>query len=434
MRRPDPSVAIASLLVVSLALASGCGRDEGPEERAGAPEQVELSLWHIMTYDPPRTVLLDAAERFEAEHPGVTVQVEDIKNDAFKQKLASEMSGGRPPDVFHTWGGGPLAAYARAGKVLDLTKGLEQDGWRGSFNPTALGFCTFSGRTYAVPVDISVVPMWYNKELFAQHGLRPPETFADLAAACRKLRAAGVTPLALGNADQWPGAFYFVYLATRLGGTDLFEQAVAGQGTVSLADARFIQAGERLRELVDAKAFSVGFNGLKTDQARAEFLGGRAAMYLMGTWLVARVKGDNPSFMDKLDCFAFPTVEGGDGTPGTVVGGTNAAFAVSSACKHPELALDLLRALTTARVARGWAKAGRLPAMAGAEDAPDLPVPSRRALALLDEAPKVQLYYDQYLSPALATAHKETTQAILAGVMTPEHAAKEMARLADESR
>jgi len=434
MLRARTCLIVLAAAFAALALVAGCRKDEPV-----AAEHEALTFWHIMTYDPPRQVLWGAIRLFLEANPGATVEVEDISNDAFKQKLATEMAGGEPPDVFHTWGGGVLAAYARAGKVLDLTEALagpslSEDLWRESFSPSALRFCTVAGAVYGVPLDMSVVPVWYNRDIFERHGLKPPSTFAELKAACRTLRAAGVTPLALGNVDQWPGAFYFVYLATRLGGTELFEKAAAGEDGVTFAHERFVQAGRLLRELVDLEAFSVGFNGLKTDQARAEFLDGRAAMYVMGTWLLARVKDERPEMMDRLGCFGFPAVAGGDGDARTVVGGTNAAFAVSSACASPELAIDLLKHLTDASIAEAWAGAGRLPAVKVGGGSAALTAPARDALTLLNAAPSIQLYYDQYLPPALGNAHKETTQAILAGVMTPEEAAEQMAWIAGASR
>ncbi len=421
-----------SLLVLACVMicVAGCSKDKEP---AGKP--VELTFWHIMTDDTQGTIARDAVDRYAAATPDVSVEAEAIKNDAFKQRLQTELAGGEPPDVFHTWGGGILQAQAHAGKVVDLSKMLTESDVK--YNAGAMQFCKFDGGVYALPLDISVVPLWYNKRLLREHGIKPPKTFVELMAACVKLRAAGITPLALGNVDQWPGAFYFAWLATRLGGTDLFAKAAAGDDGVTFADKRFVEAGEKLKALVDAGAFSKGFNGLKTDQARAQFFGGKAAMYVMGTWLVAKCNDEAPEFMADLGCVAFPIVKGGDGVPGTVLGGTNAAFAISTECKSPEAAYGLLRALTSQKVALEWAEAGRLPAIEFEGDevlVEKLPAPSRDALKLLKAAPRIQLYYDQYLSPAVATAHKETTQAIFAGTKTPQKAAERMAAVAAENR
>lgn len=430
-----PPLALLAALATVLACASCGKRADDPRASDDPATGTTLRFWHIMNYSGPEEVLAEAVERFEAAHPGVTVDMQTYDNDAYKTKLAVEMAGGEPPDVFFTWGGGGLASFAEGGKVLDLSAHLAERGWGERFLPAAMRICTVEGTPYAVPLDLSCVPLWYNEPMFEQHDLEPPATFDDLLALCKTLRAKGITPLALGNMKQWPGAFYFVYLAARHGGVDLFLDAAAGNEDARFDDETFVEAGKDLQALVDAKAFSTGFNGIETAQARTQFLHGRAAMLLMGTWLVARAEGENPEFVPDMACCAFPAVEGGAGDPGTVVGGVNCGFAVSAHSEHPELAVDLLRELTSARVAEQWCRIGRIPAVKVSENAPaGLPAPTKAAWELLHAAPALQPYYDQYLPPRLAEVHKSTTQALFAKTTTPEEAARKMAEAAAESR
>ena len=395
-----------------------------------------------MNYEGPREVIADAVRRFEAANPNVLVEVETFENDAYKQKLSIEAAGGELPDILFTWGGGGLAELARAGKVLDLTDALAAEGWRERFLEAPLDFCTVDDRVYAVPVDLACVPLWYNAELFARHELAPPRTFAELLQLCRELRAKNITPLALGNMKQWPGAFYFIYLATRTGGSELFFDAAARKPGAAFNDPAFVEAGEKLRQLVDANAFSTGFNGIDVGPARTQFLNEQAAMYLMGTWLVARALEESPEFPSKMKCIAFPAVEpfdrlrpgGGKGDATTVVGGVNCAFAVSRSCENSEKAAALLRFLTDEQVGEEWCRIGRIPALRVGDEALDeLPVPTRAALDLLRAAKTIQPYYDQHLPPRLAEEHKKTTQEIFAGTLTPAEAADRMEKLAKET-
>jgi raffinose/stachyose/melibiose transport system substrate-binding protein len=285
---------------------------------------------------------------------------------------------------------------------------------------------------FAAPLDLANVVIWYSRSLFAEHGLSPPTDFEGLLTLCRALRADGITPFALGNREQWPGAFFYVYLAARHGGTRLFLDA-AGRKGPGFDTPAFIDAGRDLQRLVEADAFPTGFNGVEDAQARTRFVNGQAAMYLMGTWLVARVARENPDFLGDLDCFAFPAVAGGRGETSTVVGGVNAAFAVSSSCRYPDLAVELIRELTAPDAVRAWCESGRIPALR-ADDAAlaALPGPTRAAFRLLETAAALQPYYDQYLPPRLAEMHKTTTQGLFAGTLTPEQAAARMEACARE--
>ncbi|MDX9979856.1 MAG: extracellular solute-binding protein [Lentisphaeria bacterium] len=420
MLRPFPAS-----LVLAATLLVGCGKPAEQRQES----ITTLTFWHIMNYSGPEEILADAVRRFEAAHPGVRVEVQTFANDAYKQKLPVEMASNTPPDVFFTWGGGMLAEFARAGRVVNLDQALLQDGWRERFIEQALAICATPEGTFAVPLDLSVVALWYNRDLLAKHGIEPPATLDDLLVASAKLKAAGITPVSLGNRTVWPGAFHFIYLAARRGGAELFLDAAAGKA--SFADPAFVAAGEDLRRLIDAGVFPSGFNGLDDGAARTRFFSEEAAMYLMGNWLVPRAMTAAPEFMDRLGCIPFPAVADGKGDPRTVVGGVNCGFAVSSSCPHPELAIELLRYLTAPEVVDAWCGIGRIPALqVGVEQVAKLPPPTRAAHSLLVQAPRLQPYYDQYLPPRLAEEHTNTTQGIFAGTLTPQAAAERMAKQA----
>ena len=406
-----------------LAFGVGCGR---PRDSVAEGRPIQLSLWHIMNYSGPREVIERAVARFEAAHPDCQVQIQTFENDGYKVKLAVELASGNAPDLMFTWGGGHLKEMVQAGKVLELTQSLEKDAWRQRFIDSALELCSQNGRVYGVPLDLSVVLLWCNQRLFESHHLAYPATYDELLQTCRDFRAQGIEPCALGNKNQWTGAFYFCYLANRCGGTSLFYEAAADNSR--FADAAFVDAGRMVQELVEAKAFPVGFNGLDDGPARARFLAEKSAMLLMGSWLVARVKAEKPEFLEQLKPIPFPAVKGGRGNADTVLGGVNCGFAVSANCQHPELAIELLRALSSQEVVAEWCEIGRIPALKTTPDQEaKLPVPTRQALQALRASSSLQPYYDQYLSPRLAVEHKNTTQNLFAGVMTPQQAAAKMA-------
>ncbi|HUW55897.1 MAG TPA: extracellular solute-binding protein [Planctomycetota bacterium] len=392
----------------------------------------QITFWHIQTSSVTREATADAVGRFESEHTDVAVQVSAFKNDPFKQKLSQAMASAAAPDVFHTWGGGRLEAFVREGEVADLTKAVEADNLTKRILPAALDFATFDDKVYAVPTDVAVVVMWYNRSIFEKHGIAPPATFDELKSVCVKLRRAGVAPIALGNKDKWPGAFYFIYLSTRMGGTRPFADAARRAPGDTFEHPSFIEAGRKLQELVNLRAFNDGVNVLSYDDARDLFINGKAAMMLMGTWFLADIRSDAPELLKTLDCFAFPTVADGRGNAGTIVGGINAAYAVSSRSAYPKEAFALLRELISEASAMKWAKTGRIPALK--QEAVDgmLDETVLKAARLLFAAPEIQLYYDQYLGPRLSEMHKSTTQSLIAGTITPEEAAREMETLARE--
>lgn len=383
----------------------------------------KIVWWHISTADDQRENWATLANKFVADHPDVSIEITVLENEAFKAKLATAMQSGSPPDIFQSWGGGVLKQYADAGLVQDLTPALGQNGWGDSFQPGPLSLYTFDGKTYGVPWNAGMIGFWYNKTLFEKAGIAsPPATWTELLDDVKKLKAANITPIAVGERDKWPGHFWWVYLATRIGGKDAFAKAYTRQG--SFADPSFVQAGERLKELVDLQPFQTGFLGAGYADEQAAMANGKAAMELMGHWAPGANRGvaeDVDAYNASLGWFPFPAVEGGAGDPSDALGGGD-GFAIGKNAK-PE-AIEFIRFLTSVENQTAMAKAGFAvpPTVKGAEaglDDPLLKEVQRRAA----EAKYYQLYYDQYLPPAVGQAVNDATQGIFAGTSSPQEVA-----------
>lgn len=364
-----------------------------------------LRLMHIQVAPVTRKAVEDAVKRFEAA-TGARVTCEALRNDQFKQKIAVELGSDSPPDVFHSWGGGGLEGYVARGLVEPIPGGPLAEG----IGQQVLEFCQVGGRLYAVPADVSIVVFWYRKSLFEKHGIRPPVSLAGLYEACARLNEAGVTPVSLGNAAHWPGAFYFDYFVLRLGGARDYVRASNESGRPALGPRAKV-AASLTRAFVDLEAFPEGFNGLDYNESQAALFRGDAAMTLMGSWLLSYAISDRPEVVSDLGLFPFPPVEAGADS-NALLGGVNAAYAISSKSKHKELAAKLVGFLTDEVAAREWVKTGRIPARR--VDLAGVPAVLADAAKLVESAPRIQLYFDQALSPAVAEEHKPYTHSLFA--------------------
>jgi raffinose/stachyose/melibiose transport system substrate-binding protein len=335
------------------------------------------------------------------------------------------MQSGEPPDIFQSWGGGTMNEYARAGLLMDITAYLDADGgaWRNTFGQGALGVYSFNGRNYGVPWDMGMVGFWYNKSLFAQAGITaPPATWTEFLDAVKALKAAGITPITIGEGDEWPGMFWWAYLATRLGGKETFDAAYSRSG--SFADPSFVAAGEKIRDLIALSPFQDGFLGATYGDEATIMGNGQAAMELMGQWAPAYDKEnsvDPKGFSDNLGWFPFPIVEGGNGDPNDAFGGGNGFLIGKNA---PPEAVDFVKYLTRAESLRQCAADGWcMPPVKGGDAGLTDPFMVIIQQALV-KAEYLQLYYDQYLGVEMGQVINDSVQGIFAGVLTPEQAAQ----------
>jgi len=436
---------ILSILLVAAFALSACGAKatEAPAQPAAtdapavvteapavvteapAAQKVTVNWWHISTAENHKALFQKFADDYMATHPNVDIQITVLENEAFKTKLTTVMQSGEPPDIFQSWGGGVMNDYANAGLLQDITPALDADGgaWRNTFATGALGVYAYKGENYGVPWDMGMIGFWYNKELFAKAGIAtPPTTWTEFLDDVKALKAAGITPIAVGEGDKWPGMHMWAYLVTRLGGKDNFEGAYNRTG--SFTDAPFVEAGKKLQELLALEPFQDGFLGATYGDEATAMGNGKAAMELMGQWAPAVEKdnsADKKGIGDNLGFFPFPMVEGGKGDPADAVGGGN-GFAIGKNAS-PE-AIDFVKFMTSAENQAALAKIGvAIPVVKGGEAglSDPLMIELQKTFAA---AQYFQLYYDQALPAAMGSVVNDSTQGIFAGTLTPEEAAQ----------
>ncbi len=391
------------------------------------PDKQTLEFWYI---DPgeKEVVYQEAVKRFEEKNPDVEVKMLRTANDAYKQKLVVAMSGGTPPDVFHSWGGGWLKEFVDQNQVLDVTSKTDKE----HFNELALNNSTFEDKVYGLPLGISLDLIFYNKEIFNEYGLTAPETYKEWVEIIKTLKENDVIPIALANQTKWPGAYYLMNFASRIGGPELFNEAFARDGR-GFDDEAYIEAGKYIQELVEMEAFNHGFNGVPYDegQGRQLLYSGQAAMMDMSVSLVNNTKTEAPDFEKKLDFFVFPTIDGGAGSLEDHGASTAPVWSVSAKSKNPDLATELIKELTSVETAQAYThKTGSLSAINGVEPEDEL---ISRIYKVAQDANYLQMPYDQTLPAELAELHKDTTQAIFGLTITPEEAAEQMEKMAKET-
>ena len=388
---------------------------------------VTIEWWHITTLDPGKTLWQNLANQYMAAHPNVTIHITILENEAFKTKLTSVMQGGTPPDIFQSWGGGVMNDQIAAGMLQDITPELDANGgaWRATFAPGALAVYAENNKNYGVPWDMGMVGWWYNKDLFTKAGITSvPTTWDDLLTDVKTLKAAGITPVSLGEKDTWTGMHIWSYLATRICGQAKF-LAAANRSGGSFDDPCFVQAGTDLKQLIDLQPFQAGFLGMSHDQMQGTFGNGKAAMELSGQWAPGSETGQaaDKKGVANLGLFNFPAVAGGAGDVTDVMGGGN-GFAIGK--NAPPEAIDFVKFLTSLDVAKQIASTNTgIPPIVGADAG--LTDPNMVAVQKAFTAAKYfQLYYDQYMPSAMGGVINDAVAKLYAGTKTPDQVAKEI--------
>jgi raffinose/stachyose/melibiose transport system substrate-binding protein len=330
------------------------------------------------------------------------------------------LQSGDPPDIYQQWGGGQLATQVKAGKVGNIDKLVKP--WISLLGGAAAGW-QVGGVQYGIPYNLGVVGFWYNKALFKQAGISaPPDSWPDLFADVKKLKAAGITPIAIGSKDRWPDAFYWDYLAVRLCSKQTLQQSAVDY---KFTDPCWVRAGVLTKQLLDAQPFQEGFLATPAQQGAASSAGlignGKAAMELQGHWDEGTMNALTPSgkgLGKDLGWFPFPSVPGGKGVPGAALGGGD-GYSCSYKAPQPQCA-DFLKYLVSVPVQTEWAKIGiGLPTAKGSEKG--IADPILRGVAKARSAsPFVQTYLDIAYSTTVGQALDSAIADLFAGTKSPQ--------------
>ncbi|KXG10826.1 Multiple sugar-binding protein [Anoxybacillus sp. P3H1B] len=430
LKKKAHSWLIGMMFVLALAV-TGCSSSSSSNENGASPEdgkKVTLTFMHLWPAGSSKQhymIVNDIIKEFEKENPNVTVKTEILENEQYKNKLKVLAASNELPDVGMTWAAGFLEPYVKGNLFAPLDDVLD-GGLKDQFVSGTTEAYAVDNKTYALPLELNITPVYYNKEIFAKYHLEVPKTYEEFKHVVQTLVKNGVAPIALGNKDRWTGSMWYMYLADRIGGADTLKNAINGSGT--FADPGLIKAAEEVQNLVKMKAFIKGFNGLSNDEAKAEFTNEKAAMYLMGTWDLPQftTNEDIPKeFRDKVGFFKFPVVEGGKGNVDSWVGGPGVGLFVAQNSKAKEEAKKFVRFFVEKWGEQSVTKAGVIPATKVNTANVDLPQMYIDVLNELNKASNITLFADVQMNPEAAQTHLNLIQSLFGEEVTPKDFAKQ---------
>jgi multiple sugar transport system substrate-binding protein len=278
-------LAIVAMALVTVGALAACG-DDGSSGDGGATGTI---TYFTFSAAPDHLKDLDAIRvAFEADNPGIKVDVRTAAYKDYFTALQTQIAGGNAPDTFEL-NYENFYSYARNGALLDLNDAASKDtGYRADrIYPKALSAFQVDGKQYALPATFSNVVLFYNKKLFDAAGVSYPTaswTWADEQAAAQKLtnKAAGV----YGNYQ--PVSFYEFYKALGQNGGS-FLSADGKKATFN--DAKGIAAAKWLIGKPGTVMPTVAEIGGQADFDTALFKSNKLAMWHNGIWQMSTLNG-----------------------------------------------------------------------------------------------------------------------------------------------
>jgi len=311
---------LSTILIISMLL-SGCtstkptNQSEGSSKAAEtaaetkAEEKVTIRIMTRYSGTDATTPILEAAlKEFAVMYPYITVQNDSVNDEAaYNNKLKTDIATGSPPNFFYMPGVASNVEYAKNGLLMDITPLMEDKEFMDGFIPGMFETWNFEQYGvegyYGIPFSIGVENFYYNKDLFAKAGIEQvPETMEDLYEVIDKLKAADIVPWEVGAKATWRTGHIHNFLMYKYLGVDMVK--ALGSRDAKWTDPEVVATLELLKDLKDRGAFQPNLEGEDYDTEKANFLSGKAAMVLNGSWFVGDVI--NSDIKDKIGMFPFP--------------------------------------------------------------------------------------------------------------------------------
>lgn len=172
MRTARNLAALAGAAVCALMALTACSA--GSDEPAASDIHLRMTMWssnpnHLAVFN-------EIADNFKASHPEVTsIEFQSITLDQLDTVLTTQIQANDPPDL--TWL--PVessAQYIKAGALADVAPALKAtDGYDWSdLVPNLQTRWTVGDAQYGIPFSTGPLVMYYNKDLYAQAGVKSP--------------------------------------------------------------------------------------------------------------------------------------------------------------------------------------------------------------------------------------------------------------------
>ena len=413
------AILLSAAIVSTASACSSKAPAETPSETPGGTEtpveeKVEINFFHRWPNEPRKSYYDKKIAEFEDLHPNVKINVDQVLNDSYKEKIRVLISSDELPDIFTSWSDSFAANVVSSGRIMPLNEIYEEDkAWSDNIMESQIGSFTFDEKIYGVPFTIDGKAFFYNKEIFAKNNLEVPKTFEEFVSALETLKNAGYeTPLVEGLTDAWAVSHYLGSIFQRI-----LDPAVAtkdyNQKTGEFTDAGYIKGLEAFKTLTSYMGETS--TAIDHETARNMFGNGEApVIYLQ----FAEIKMLEDIGGVEFGYFNFPEFKDGKGDQNALTGAPEGFMLSENA---PAEAIEFLKFLTSPENGEEFTKTdGQFNAIKGAVTDDNTTPASKEAYELILNASTTAPWFDNAVNISIADIFMRGGQSLATGSTTPQ--------------
>src|SRR3954470_22158339 len=413
-------IALVAALAFALAACGGGGSSSsGP---------TEIAVWHG-DQDTEGDAFKSLIDQYNKAHPDVKVSELYSSNDLVLQKVLTAVRGDSAPDVAYMFGSWS-PNIAKIPQIVDMKDEVAKPDWKwDDFYQAERDAATVGDKIVGVPALVDNLAIVYNKKLFADAGVAPPNpnwTWDDFRAAAAKLTdpAKGQFGWLIPADGSEDTVWHYAPMLWEAGGDIL-----SPDNTKAVFNS---DAGVKALTVLQQMAVADKSLYLDTTNENGPKLmnSGKVAMLVTGPW-------DLSSLPDiDYDVQVMPTFAGSGGGHQTIAGPDNWVV-FNNGDQKKKAALDFVKWLTAPDQVKAFSlETGDLPTRTSVGTDQELLAKMNEKLPgsatfveNLDNVKKVRPTVEQY--PAISEALGQAIVSVMLGKEQPAAALNSAAQAAD---
>ena len=297
---------------------------------ARAASLTEMDYFTETTGNAAMVKLLDAC----TATTGIKVDRQAVPYPQLVEKVLLAATSNALPDLI-MMDNSDVAQLADGSIIVPLADvGISSDG----FTPSLVAIGNYKGKNYSVQTAVNTLALWYNVDILKAAGVKPPTTWDELRATAKALTKGDVYGFVFPGVATEEGTFHASPFVWSNGGD-----------FVTLNSPQNVRAVQFLADLVKDGSASKSVVTWTGDDANEQFVAGRAAMSIGGSWHIP----ENSKVANlHYDIVPLPTPKAGEQIK-VPVGGE--VWTVSASADKPT-AKKMLDCLASDRMVLQWAE------------------------------------------------------------------------------
>jgi multiple sugar transport system substrate-binding protein len=392
---------------------------------SGSAAMAQTNLRVFVSSQHRPDVWRKAFDMYEAKNPTVKVTIETGGNtsEAQAQYLNTVMTAKDTSldvmilDVIRP------AQYAAAGWTVPFNETLGNDAanYMKRYLPAYAEANTVDGKVVALPAFADAMFLYYRKDLLEKHGVQPPQTWDDLAAAAKKITDAEKNTNLQGLSFQ--GKAIEGTVCTFLLPYWSMGKQLVSNGKLDFDKEAAVKSLAMWKGFVDQGVAKKNIAEVATDDTRKEFQAGNVVFAVNWSYAWGQFQGADSAVKDKVGVVKLPAVKGGQ--PASCLGGWE--WGVSAYSNNKSEAQKFVQYVSSPEISEFMAiNAALLPQFPDVYTDADV---TKAVPWFADARPVVETAKARPVTPRyneVSDIIRTTVNSVLAGQSTPEEGAGQM--------